>query len=356
MMPDRITAHFHEQAGWCRDLGSPFTAQLLIALARDFKATGITHGLVSEWSGNPRRDALGLRLVGALHHAALNGSAPSLTAVYPAENPGWTMATVWPVVEDYLKTQGQTVRAFLQSAPQTNETRRCIALLPGFLDLAARFDSPMDLLEIGASAGLNQNWDHYAYRTANWQRPGPSDVVISTEWTGPAPAHLAASPTIRSRAACDLNPLDITADAEALQLKAYVWADQPARLARLDGAIALARKTGLRVDKADAADWLETQLASRRPDGLTVIYHSVFLIYPPQETRERIRALIETAGAAATPAAPLAWLCFEPEPLFGGEPASGMMRTRLQTWPGGAARFLNQSDGHVTSVRVLEEA
>lgn len=354
MTDDRIHAHFIEQAGWCHDLGSTFTAQLLIAMAGDLRSGGIVHELVGDWPTNPRRDALGLRLGGALHHATLNGTAHRLTALYPAANPGWSMQQVWPIARDYLASHRDIVTAFIQSPPQTNETRRSIALLPAFLELAAGFDGPMDLLELGASAGLNQNWDRYNYRTASWQFPGRSDVLIETDWNGPPPQHLSATPTIRSRAACDLGPLDLSDPAQALRLRAYVWPDQPERLARLDAAVALARKTHVKVDRADAAEWLEARLANRRRDGMTVIYHSVFLIYPPVETRQRIQRAIEAAGCDATPDAPLAWVCFEPEPLFGGEPASGMMRTRLQAWPGGAARFLNQSDGHVTSVRMLD--
>jgi hypothetical protein len=354
MIDDRIHAHFIEQAGWCHDLGSTFTAKLLIAMAADLRSGGIVHELVGDWCTNPRRDALGLRLAGALHHAALNRTAPRLTALYPAANPGWTMEQVWPVARDYLARHRDSVTAFVQSPPQTNETRRCIALLPAFLDLAAGFNGPMDLLELGASAGLNQNWDRYNYRTAGWQRQGTSNVLIETDWDGPPPQHLPAALVIRSRAACDLGPLDLSDPAQALRLRSYVWPDQPERLDRLDAAIALARETDVKVDRADAAEWLEAKLANRRSDGMTVIYHSVFLIYPPLENRQRIQRAIEAAGADATPEAPLAWVCFEPEPLFGGEPASGMMRTRLQAWPGGAARFLNQSDGHVTSVRMLE--
>ncbi len=81
MTDDRIHAHFIEQAGWCRDLGSAFTAQLLIAMAADLRSGGIVHELIGTWPTNPQRDALGLRLARALHHASLNGTAPRLTAL-----------------------------------------------------------------------------------------------------------------------------------------------------------------------------------------------------------------------------------------------------------------------------------
>ena len=141
------------------------------AFADDYEAGGIVAGLVSDWPTNPRKDALALRLAGCLHHATLTGRAPALAAAYPARQPDWSMQAVWPLARTWLAENEDWVRAFLESAPQTNETRRCIALLPGFLELAHRFDMPMHLMELGASAGLNQNWDRYAYETGSWHWP-----------------------------------------------------------------------------------------------------------------------------------------------------------------------------------------
>ena len=260
------------------------------------------------------------------------------------------MEAVWAEAQPWLAAHIPDIRTFINSPPQTNETRRSIALLPGFLELAATYRMPMHLLELGASAGLNQNWDRFTYDGGTWQRPGASDVTISTIWNGPEPAHLDAAPVIASRAACDLNPIDLTNEAAFLRLKSYTWPDQAGRLARLDAAAELARHMGVRVEQADAVDWLAQKLTKRPSEGLTVIYHSVFLVYPSKEDVARMKRLIEEAGAAATETAPLAWLCFEPESLFGGDRASPRMQTRLQVWPGGEPRILNESDGHVTYV------
>src|SRR5262249_10845038 len=146
-----------------------------------------------------------------------------------------------------------------------------IALLPGFLSLAARHAHPIETLELGASAGMNLYWDRFAYHTASWSW-GDGDVRISTEWTG-APPPLDAVPRVRSRAACDLNPIDIREPAERLRLRAYVWADQRERLARFDAAAALAIAHGVQVERADAAEWLEARLPQRSPDALTIVYH-----------------------------------------------------------------------------------
>lgn len=346
----KIVDHFVEQAKWCDELGSPFTAELLKRFALDFEAGGPIADLCRDWPTNPRKDALGLRLTGALHYAVLSEDAPDLAALYPAQTPDWDMDRVWPVARDWLAANMADVRAFLQSPPQTNETRRSIILLPGFCKLVHQFGEPLHLLELGASAGLNQNWDRFNYQTASWQRSGESDVTIRTDWRAPVPEHHDVDIQVASRAACDLNPVDLSDPDQAMRLKSYTWPDQDERLSRLDAAIRLAQESDTRVEQADALAWLSERLANRPKSGLTVIYHSVFLIYPPREVIAAIMDTIRAAGETATDAAPLAWLSYESEALFGGDRASPKMRARLETWPGGHVETYAESDGHVTYV------
>ena len=350
--PAEITAHFREQGMFCRTLGSPFMAALCEMMARDLEDDGPVADLVQGWPGNPRRDALSLRVAGFLHHSVLTGAATELAGVYPGRDAHWTMERIWPVTRDWLAANHDAAQAFLVSPPQTNEVRRSIALLPGFLKLAALYPGPMHLLELGASAGLNQNWDRFSYQTASWSRPGSSGVRIDTNWNGPSPEHLDAVVRIASRAACDQSPIDIRDPAQATRLKSYVWPDQAERLARLDAAIALARETDVRVDAADAAEWLAAKLDARPATGLTVIYHSVFLQYPPAEIRRALLEMTVAAGGSATPERPLAWLCFEPGAFFQGPDQVGInpndFITYLRVWPGGEERRLLRSDGHVT--------
>ncbi|MEO1362114.1 MAG: DUF2332 domain-containing protein, partial [Pseudomonadota bacterium] len=68
------------------------------------------------------------------------------------------------------------------------------------------------------------------------------------------------------------------------------------------------------------------------------------------EVIAQIMQIIRVAGADATAAAPLAWLSYESEALFGGDRTSPKMRARLETWPGGAVETYAESDGHVTYV------
>jgi hypothetical protein len=349
MTADRILAHFTEQAGFCALFGSPFTAQLIESMAGDLRAGGPIANLVGDWPTNPRADALALRLAGALHAAALTGRDEKLAALYPAQKPDWRMDEVWPAARAFLARERAWVAHFIRSPPQTNEIRRSIALLAAFLTFAKDWNGPIDMLEIGASAGLNLNWDRFAYRTKAWEWGPESPVVVDTDWYGPPPP-VDAYLEVSHRAACDLNPLDIADPAARLQLKSYVWADQPERLARFDGAVALALANHVRVDRADAAEWIAAKLAARAQDAATVVYHSIFLQYPPRQARAAIAEAIENAGAQVTPETPLAWVRLEPEALLDNVRDSVRMVIDLITWPGGQRRIIGYTDGHARVV------
>lgn len=347
-----MLAHFREQVFYCDTFGSPFTARLIECFAADFQAGGPIAELVGAWPTSPRADAVALRLAGALHAAVLVHKDPALAAAYPSARDDWRIEEVWPLARDFLAREPAWAAEFIRSPPQTNETRRSIALLAGFFAFSERYPGAVDVLEIGASAGLNVNWDRFRYETQSWSWGPSGPVTISTDWQGPAP-NVSADLRVRHRAACDLNPLDLNDPAQVLHLRAYIWADQPDRLARFDGAVALARVSNVQVERADAALWLAEKLAQRATDAPTIVYHSVFLQYPPRESRAAIIAAVEAAGVSATEQAPLAWVRFEPEALLGGPRDSARMVADLTIWPGGERRILGYTDGHVRAFEAV---
>jgi hypothetical protein len=347
-----IVHSFRLQAGWCDRLGSPFTARLLECAVNDLESGGPLSDVICAWPGDPIADALPLRVAGALHALVLSGEAPDLAAIYPPQRAGLPdPGALWPVVLAALAAHRPHVQTYLASPPQTNEVSRSAVLLGGFLEIARLTAGrlPLRLLEIGASAGLNQLWDRYRYRLGeegNWGDPA-SPVRISTRWTGPLPRSLDIVVRVAERAACDLSPIDLDDDAQCLRLRSYVWADQRERLARLDAAIDLARRAGIEVEQADAAVWVERQLSKPADGRATVLYHSIMWQYMPQETRERIADAVAAAARRARADAPLAWLRYEP-------PApEARQELRLMLWPGGEERLLARAHPHGTSVHWL---
>ena len=194
-----VLGAFAKQIGWCESLGSPFTARLLTVLADDIAVGGTSAELVRAWPGDPVGDALALRMAAALHALALTGSAPALVACYPPH--AATMEQLRSVVVGVVKEHRTYIRAFLSSAPQTNEVGRSGVLVGGFLQIAKETGLPLRLLEIGASAGLNAVWDryHYQFGAAGWGDP-QSAVRIAPNWEGPLAA--ARRPCASDRTSC----------------------------------------------------------------------------------------------------------------------------------------------------------
>ena len=324
---NQILGAFQKQIGWCESLGSPVTARVLSVLAHDIAADGNTARLADAWTGDPVADALPLRFAGALHALVLSGTEPGLASCYPPQdNPAASalLAAVLAAVEE----RSAFIRDFLQSPPQTNEVGRSGVLLGGFLRIAEATGLPLHLLEIGASAGLNLLWDHYRYRlgAAEWG-DAASPVLLAPAWQGPLPP-LAAPLSVVERHACDRAPIDLEDPAQRLRLRAYVWADQRDRLARLEGAIGMARGAGQIVERADAASWVEARLDKLTEGRTTVLFHSVMWQYMPETARAAITHTVLHAGDLATATSPLAWLRFEPAH------AEAKPELHLTLWPG----------------------
>jgi hypothetical protein len=250
--------------------------------------------------------------------------------------------TLWrelrPILED------EALGPWLDSAPQTNEVGRSAVLMSGLLVAAARFALPLRLYELGASAGLNLQLDRYAYDLGGRAAGDPaSPLRLRPDWKGAPPPE--AMVRIIGRAGTDLNPVALPENRE--RLIAYVWPDQAQRLAQLDAAIALAAQDPPRLDRADAADWIEARLSLTPEPGVTrVVMHSVAFHYFPEATQQRVAAHIEAAGAAASAEAPLAWLRYEEQP------GDAHFSLRLRTWPGGD-RLLAWTHPHGKSVNWL---
>lgn len=343
-----VRSHFHAQATACARLGSPFTARLLELLAECLDAGTPVGRAILSWPGDPKADALALRFAGSLHALVLSGMAPTLAAVYPGGADAGDPAALEPAVSGALEAHAEFVLRFVERPPQTNEVGRSAVLLGGFLTVAAATGLPLRLLEIGASAGLNLHWDAYAYDLgdASW---GPPDAPLrlSPAWQGPLPPLLPVE--IRCRSACDRTPIDPNDHGDRLRLRAYVWADQADRRRRLEAALELAAASSLRVERADAAGWVEACLGEPAPRAASILYHSIVWQYLPAAARRRIEVAIARGGDHATADAAFAWLRMEPAP------DARHAELRLTLWPVGHERLLGAADFHGRWIRWLDE-
>jgi hypothetical protein len=235
-----------------------------------------------------------------------------------------------------IKRHDAFLCAWVVNAPQTNEVRRSAVLIAASHWLDARYDLPLQVSELGASAGLNLQYDKFAMQIDDelW---GPSDATVrlAPEWRGQRPPQ--SKPHIVERRGVDLNPLRIGQPEDELRLISYIWPDQSDRIVRTRAAMALQVAP---VDKGDAIEWLAKRLSTPRPGCLHLVYHTIAWQYFPKERQATGRAMIEAAGAAATDTTPIAWFAMEAD----DNPNGAALTLRL--WPGDIQLSLGRAGFH----------
>jgi hypothetical protein len=334
-----IVQAFERQAGASQGLGSPVYGDLLARLAADISAGGPAADLLSGWQGEPRKEALALRLMAAVHAEVLAERAPALARYYDSMGGSYDSVPAWEALRDLLVSAGPRLSRRLDQQVQTNEVRRSAILLGGFNRIAQTTGLPLSLYELGSSAGLNLHWDKFRYDVGTQSYgSAESDVHLSSAWRGKIP-DLLADIAIANRAGCDRFPIDVR-DAEPRErLRSFIWPDQPERLALLDAAIAIMRNDPVQLTAASAADWLQDRIDKPQPGAVRVLFHSVVWWYIPEAERSRIERLMETAGKLATSEAPLAWLRMELGTLDYAD-------IRLRIWPDGVDEHLARAHWH----------
>jgi hypothetical protein len=337
-MRDDLSAAFGQQARACDGLGSPFTARLMRALPDALHHAPALLARMEGFQGDvgPGGASLPLRLAGGLHYLHLAGLDVDLA-------PGWPPAdgVPGPLLPGVLARQDGWLAGWIGNAPQTNEVGRSAVLIAAAGEVQALTGLPLYLSELGASAGLNLNFARYGLEAAGVRAGAEAAaLVLAPDWHGVAP-RAGAVEVVGARGA-DLNPLSPQED--ALRLLAYVWPDQEMRLARLRAALAVAADHPPLVDRADAADWLESRLDEGWQGCCHLVYHTIAFQYFPPEVQARIGRRMAAAGAAATDAAPLAWLAMEADEV------KGSAAVTLRLWPGDRRFALGRAGFHGQAV------
>ena len=273
MSEQNVRGAFLIQEHYCKAMAAPAYARICAALARGLNRDSKAGATLLDWPGEPTRAALPLRLIGGLHALVLAGKDAGLAAVFAG-----TVTDADAVEAELTRVlveHDAELLPWLDGPPQTNEPGRSAALMTGLLEIARRHGPRVEILEIGSSAGLNLMIDRYRFDLGGTMvGPADSPVTIVPEWKGPPPPEVPIQ--IVGTRGCDVHPIDATDPAAEARLAAYVWAEKPDRAARLKTAIAMLRARPVRLDHADAADWVEARLAEPQAEGVTrVLMHSV---------------------------------------------------------------------------------
>lgn len=258
-------------------------------------------------------------LLAAVHFLLLGGTPHPLAAHYDtvrslgADHPAALPDSEVPdseVVLDFkdfcLTHRTELLELIAVRSTQTNEVGRCTALLPGLAHIAAGYPDgqPLQLLDLGTSAGLNLLFDSYRYTYRQRSdgtileagRPG-SDVQLECEArTDLDQLPPLVLPPIAGRTGIDALPIDPRSEDGAHWLLACLWPDNLHRFERLRGALAVAHATPdpPTVHRGDIIDDLPKVAESIGGDEPLVVFHSWVAAYL---TRERQGQLVEAVGA-----------------------------------------------------------
>ena len=297
------------QARHMEEAGSPNGARIIRSLLAVMETNTATGRRIANWQGLSLEDAMPLRVAGGLHFLLLTGEEDRLGDIYRGfiTDQGQVDAMVVEIAERH----DHTLLPWLDGPPQTNEAGRSASVMAALLWLSGKLGPKFELTEIGASAGVNTMMARYFYNLGGVKvGPSLSSIKIEPEWRGAAPP--GDQVEIVGVQGCDIKPIDLTDEQQALKLKSYIWPEATERLARMDAAVAMAMRAKPDLVKMDAGDFVEERLARPQEDSVTrVLFHTVMWQYLPPATRERITRAMEAAGAGATAERPLGWIRLE---------------------------------------------
>jgi hypothetical protein len=308
---DPMLAALHAQAVSCANLGSKMYHTLFTELADDYEAGGRIYALLAGRSARPIHDAIPLRLAGAIHRVVLRGDDSRLARHYPSVGgkPGEDFGADFI---GYIRDHLDEVELGLSSQVQTNEVGRSVVHLV-LSHWLTKFDiEEFDFLEVGASAGLNLNFDKF-YGCFGQLRMGDATSALRFmgDWFDNAPLVSKTGARVVQRRGVDISPIDVSDPAQELRLLSFIWPDQKARLQRIRAAIDIAKSNKPLVDSESADTWIERQLRTRH-ERATVVFHSIVWQYLGPDVQRRFRQALEDTALAATPEKPLIWARMEP--------------------------------------------
>ena len=183
---DSVAETLEWHARHCDRAGAPITARVIRSLLAVMKLDTASGRRLANWAGKGIEDALALRVVGGLHFLCLSGQEPRLQPVFTGLVSD--QASVDRLVCEAAERFDHVLLPWFDGPPQTNEAGRSASVMAALLWLSQRVGPRFELIEIGASAGINTMMARYFYDLGGTKAgPSLSSMRICPEWRGPPP-------------------------------------------------------------------------------------------------------------------------------------------------------------------------
>ena len=273
MARDRVAGapYFRSFAGFARGGGSPLYERLALAIADDPEMLTLAAFARSE---QPQANIL----FGAVHALLLSGVKHPLTEYYPSCGGDRAVdEETYAAFKSLVERERDRIESLIRTrVTNTNEVGRSALLYPAYDAVAYETGTPLNIIEIGPSAGLNLNWFRYGYEYgAALKRNDGAALILSCELRGHLKPTLAPRiPEINAVTGLELNPVDLSLAQERLWLRALIWPERIDRLNRLDAALAIAAQHPPSIERGNASEDLAA-LMERAPPGPLTIAHTL---------------------------------------------------------------------------------
>ena len=264
-------------------------------LFAEFCRHAATDGELLELAGHAMAGARPAHLFSAVHYLLLGDPGEPLARHFATivDDPLSPQGS-WPLLAEFCRRRRVELLDLLRTrSVQTTYADRCCALLPPMCEVARAAGEPLNLIEIGCSAGVLLTFDHYAYRLDAQGLIGSAAAPVLLHGTlrdGPE----LFIPRIGRRIGIDLHVLDARSPEDRRWLLALCFPELREEQRRLAAALDVVAASDIIFLEGDGLARLAEALAMA-PDPLCV-YHSACLFYWPVEARAALEAmLVETS-------------------------------------------------------------
>jgi hypothetical protein len=193
----------------------------------------------------------------------------------------------------YQKYQKEVHQIMNTRLVQTNEVRRCAALMAAVSLANEKSDQPVALVDVGTSSGLNLLMDQYHVRYSDGFEFGKLNSELILECDSKNTPRL-STPIIASRVGIDLNPIDLKDEDEKLWALSLIWPDQLERIDRLKKAIEILSRQRVNLRKGNALELLKP-LGDEIPQDQHLCFMHSFVLnqFSPEDRHTFKSQLIE---------------------------------------------------------------
>src|SRR5579862_7357949 len=224
---DTVAAAFRAGEQIYRSLGTPLYGALC--------AGGADDPDIIELASHAQEGAQPIHLFASVHYLLLRDPHDALSRYFATlkDEPA-SPAQAFPDFARFCaKHRAEILHLLENRTVQTTYVERCRALMPPLSQVAKEAGEPLNLVEIGCSAGVLLAFDKYAYELKGGVRIGAADapLTLMTEVRGGPPLRI---PKIGTRVGLDLHPVNVRSAEERQWLLALTFPEfreQQARLA-----------------------------------------------------------------------------------------------------------------------------